>query len=337
MVLMDRFMAWNTESDNIAIPYTIKIETSQENWVNSVDTLTRKTRAIPSQAIKGIGFMEGVTTTRVSPNNNPLQERPTLYKERRYSLNCIDNIQNHSLNDYELTKLNSIPFSAKIETLSEFDLMDILKEGLLDDFAKSIDGVIERQFNLAPLRYVGTATAGYVLTTNGTATATNSSALNTYHIRKMVLELKKRNVPGWAEVDGDYVMIVSHEAAESILGAVESVNQYTESGYKKILNGEIGRYYGCRFVEDGFATRFTYSATAGTATAKSWTNSLSLEGYMFGSPTVREAIVIPEQVRMKVVTDYGRSKGLAWYFLGGYAIERSDEPNARIIKWDSAA
>lgn len=232
---------------------------------------------------------------------------------------------------------NSIPFTAKLEALSEFDIMDILKEGLLDDAVKCMDGLIEREFNLTPLRYVGTAAAGAVITTNGTATATNSSAFNAYHVRKMKLELEKRNVPGWADFDGDYICIASVEAIESLEGALESVNQYTEQGYKKIINGEVGRLYGVRFVKDGFATRYTYSATAGTATAKSWTNSLSLEAYMFGSPTVREAVVIPEEVRMKVVTDYGRSKGIGWYTMRGYAIERSDEPNARIIKWDSAA
>jgi hypothetical protein len=40
---------------------------------------------------------------------------------------------------------------------------------------------------------------------------------------------------------------------------------------------------------------------------------------------------------MKVVTDYGRSKGIGWYFLGGWELEWQDEPNTRIIKWDSAA
>ena len=37
-----------------------------------------KTRAIRSQAIEGIGSMEGSTTREVSPNNNLPHERPTL-------------------------------------------------------------------------------------------------------------------------------------------------------------------------------------------------------------------------------------------------------------------
>jgi len=229
---------------------------------------------------------------------------------------------------------NSIPFTFKIETLSEFDIKSIVREGLLDDAVKVIDGEIEREFNKTPLRYVGTATAGKVITTNSVATATNSSVLNSYHVRKMRLELEKRNVPTWS---GDYVMICSLEALESLEGAIESIHQYTESGITKIFNGEVGRLHGVRFVKDSFASRYTYDSTAGTATLKTWVNDLSLEGYMFGAPTVKEGLVVPEEIRMKVTTDYGRSKGLGWYGLFGWSLMWEAEANARIIKWDSGA
>ncbi len=58
--------------------------------------------------------------------------------------------------------------------------------------------------------------------------------------------------------------------------------------------------------------------------------------YIFGKDTVKEAIAVPEEVRLKVTTDYGRSKGMAWYFLGEWKIMWETEANARIIKWDSA-
>jgi N4-gp56 family major capsid protein len=234
---------------------------------------------------------------------------------------------------------NSIPFTFKVTTLSKFDLEKIIKEGLMDDMTKCLDGVVEREFNSTLLRYVGSSTTTYALTTNGTATAVNTSVLNTYHVRKMALELKKRNVPGWGSANGDYAMICSHEAMEGMFAALESVNQYTDSGQKKIYNGEVGRYFGIRFIEDGFATRFTYSASARTATAKSWAQTQSLDGYMFGSPTVMEAVVVPEEVRMKEVTDYGRSHGIAWYFMGGYKLvwDTSGGGDSRIIKWDSAS
>lgn len=232
---------------------------------------------------------------------------------------------------------NSLPFTQKVTTLSKFDLEKIIKEGLMDDMVKCIDGVIEQQFAATPLYYVGSSTTTYALTTNGTATATNTSVLNTYHIRKMILELKKRNVPGWGSANGDYACIASHEAMEGMFAALESVVQYTDAGQKRIYAGEVGRYFGVRFIEDGFATRYTYSAANRTATAKSWTQAQSLDAYVFGSPTVMEAVVVPEEIRIKEVTDYGRSHGIAWYYLGGAKIVWNTADDARIIKWASAA
>lgn len=231
---------------------------------------------------------------------------------------------------------NTIPFTFKIESLSEFEIKEIIREGLLDDAVKCLDGSIERKFNECKLRYVSTATnAAGTVTTAGTAATTNTSAFNAFHVRKMVSELKTRNVPGFTGINNDYVCICSIEALEGLYADVEDIWQYTESGYQKILNGEVGRYYGTRFVEDTFATRYTYSPSAKTATAKSWTGTKSLDAYAFGSPTVREAIVVPEEIRQKLTTDYGRSKGLGWYALLGWAIERDTAPNTRIIKWDS--
>jgi len=230
---------------------------------------------------------------------------------------------------------NSIPFSFKSEALSEFDVKEIVRGGLLDDAAKVLDGKVERRYNETKLRFVGTSTTAHTLTTNGTATVTNTSILNSRHVRKMRLELEKRNVPAY---EGDsYVCIASLEAIESLEGAMEGVNQYTETGVHKIYNGEVGRLHGVRFVKDFYASRFTVDAAARTATAKSWTKAQSLDAYMFGKGVVREAIVVPEEIRMKVVTDYGRSKGIAWYFLGGWALEWDTEGDSRIIKWDSGA
>lgn len=137
---------------------------------------------------------------------------------------------------------NSIPFSFKVESLSKFDVRDIVRGGLLDDAVKCIDGQIERQFNACALRYVGVTTVSGSNTTNTTAAATNTSQLNSFHIRKLALELKKRNVPGYNKLGGDYAMICSLEAYENIIGSVESINQYTTQGYEKILNGEQGRW-----------------------------------------------------------------------------------------------
>jgi len=247
----------------------------------------------------------------------------------------MDNMQSRGLNGHGVTKLLAIPFTFKIEALSEFDIKQIVKGALLDDCVKVIDSVVEREFNKTANVYVGTSTSTGTFYTASSATATNTSVLNTYHINRMAAFLRNLNVPGFPGLNGDYVFICAPDQMQEIKGALTSIYQYTELGLKYIANGEVGRYNGVRFVEDNFATRYTLSS--GTATAISWTKGQSGPGYMFGSPTVRECVAVPEEIRVKVPTDYGRSQGIAWYGLFGWGIEWADTSNARIVKWASNA
>ena len=74
------------------------------------------------------------------------------------------------------------------------------------------------------------------------------------------------------------------------------------------------------------------------STAKAlWTNGDSNWAFFFGAETVAEAIAIPEEIRGKIPGDYGRDKGVGWYFLGGYGIMHTTASQARIVMWDSAA
>jgi len=90
-----------------------------------------------------------------------------------------------------------------------------------------------------------------------------------------------------------------------------------------IMNGEIGRYEGMRFVEQTNIAKET------------WSNAKSNWCFFMGEDTVAEAIACPEEIRGKIPTDYGRSKGIAWYYLGGFGIVHAAEKNSRIVKWSS--
>jgi hypothetical protein len=50
-------------------------------------------------------------------------------------------------------------------------------------------------------------------------------------------------------------------------------------------------------------------------------------------------MVVPEEMRGKIPGDFGRDKGVAWYYLGGFGIVHSGaaNKNARIMFWQSAA
>lgn len=221
---------------------------------------------------------------------------------------------------------NSVPYTGKLDDLSEHPVKEIIIKVLRNDAKKAFDIAAHAQFDATPLRVVptgGTATDAVTLTTNGTATLTNTVALGKGHVKAIVDLMKERNIPPY--MGDDYIALAHPSTFRTLRNDVESVHQYVDKGFQMILNGEIGRYEGVRFVEQTNIAKETF------AQAKSnWC-------FFFGDDTVAEGIAIPEEMRGKIPTDYGRSRGIAWYYLGGFGIVHTAAAQARIVKWDSAA
>lgn len=221
---------------------------------------------------------------------------------------------------------NSVPYTGKLDDLSEHSVTEVIDKVLKNDAKKAFDIASHAQFDLTPLRVVptsGTATDSVALTTNGTATETNAVGMGKDHVKAIVDLMKERNIPPY--MGDDYGCLGHPSTFRKLKNDLESVHQYTPEGFRMILNGEIGRYENTRFFEQ------TNIAKAGFTNAKSdW-------AYYFGGDTVAEAIVIPEEMRGKIPSDYGRSRGIAWYYLGGFGIVHTAAAQARIVKWDSAA
>ena len=210
--------------------------------------------------------------------------------------------------------------------MSEQPVKEIIKKVLVNDAKKAIDTEAYTEFNKAPMRAVATATGAVSMTYNGTATATNSIALNTSHVKLIVETMKERNVPPY--MNDDYYALAWPSTYRTFKTQLEAKSLYVETGFSHIMNGEIGRYEGCRFIEQ------TNIAKA------SWDNSLSDWCFFMGEDTVAEAIAIPEEIRGKIPSDYGRNRGIAWYALLGFGLAHTADmdsgANARIVKWDSA-
>jgi len=221
---------------------------------------------------------------------------------------------------------NSVPYSGKLDDLSEHPVKEIINKVLKNDAKKAFDSAAHDQFNATPLRVVptaGTATDAVTLTTNGTATLTNNVALGKNHIKAIVDLMKERNIPPY--MGDDYFGLAHPTTFRTLKNDLETVHQYVDQGFQMIMNGEIGRYEGVRFIEQ-------------TNVAKeAFTNAKSNWAFFFGDDTVAEAIAVPEEMRGKIPTDFGRSKGIAWYYLGGFGLVHPVAANARIVKWDSAA
>jgi N4-gp56 family major capsid protein len=215
---------------------------------------------------------------------------------------------------------NSVPYSGKLDNLSKFPIEDVIKKVLKNDCVKYLDRGAWTQFNQTLLRVIassGTDTAAIQLYTNGTVTGTNSIALNNGHVKSIVDTMKERNIPAY--IADDYYAIAWPTTLRTFKNNLETIHQYSDTGFALIMNGEIGRYENTRFIEQ-----------TNIAKGTGWC-------FFFGNDTVAEAIAVPEEMRGKIPTDYGRSKGIAWYYLGGFGIVHTLAVNCRIVKWDSAA
>jgi len=234
----------------------------------------------------------------------------------------------------------AVPYTGMLDNLSKHPVQEIINKVLKNDAKKALDGQAWYQFNQTLLRVVassGTDTTAVTLTTNGTATGTNSVNLHKNHIKSIVDVMKERNIPPY--MGDEYFGIAWPTTWRPVKNDLESVYQYRDEGFQMIYNGEIGKFEGVRFIEQTNIPHGIYNSgnyvTSASFTA--WANGQSDWAFFFGEDTVAEALVVPEEVRGKIPSDYGRSKGIAWYYLGGFAITQTQALQTRIVKWDSAA
>lgn len=236
---------------------------------------------------------------------------------------------------------NSVPYTGKLDDLSKHPVTEIIHKVLKVDAKETLDGAAWAQFNATVTRVAptgGTSTTSVTLEV-GTPTITNNTPLTNSHVKAISDIMKEANVPPYT--GDDYYAIGWPTTFRTFKNSLEAIRQYVETGFQMIANGEIGRYEGMRFVEQtAIAHGGAFNATSYTfRNPVPWTNGASDWVFFFGEDTVAEAIVIPEEIRGKIPTDFGRSRGIAWYYLGGFGLVHgatvADSYNSRIFKWDS--
>ena len=228
---------------------------------------------------------------------------------------------------------NSVPYTKKLDDLSEHPVTEIIHKVLKNDARKALDIAAHAQFTASLLRVVGSGASGSEIievTENGTPAATDNVALGKEHVKLIADELAERDVPTF---DGtNFMGLFRPRALRALKNDLEAIHQYVSEGWHVIMNGEKGRYEGIRFIE-----QTNVAAAGGTFSTPDATGARD-RGFFFGQDTVVEAFSIPEEIRGKIPTDFGRSRGIAWYALLGYGIVHNDSANVaqnRIMVWDS--
>ena len=240
---------------------------------------------------------------------------------------------------------NGVPYTGMLDNLSKHPVQEIINKVLKNDAKKTLDAQAWYQFLQSPLQLsagagtstIGTDTTIVTLATTGTQTVTNNVNLHKNHIKSIVDIMKERNTPPYA--GDEYFGIAWPTTWRPVKNDLESVYQYRDEGFQMIFNGEIGKFEGVRFIEQTNISKGNYGSGRYTSAASftAWTNGQSDNAYFFGEDTVAEAIVVPEEMRGAIPTDFGRSKGIAWYYLGGFALTQTQAAQARIYHWSSAA
>lgn len=236
---------------------------------------------------------------------------------------------------------NAVPYTGLLDNLSKHPVQEIINKVLKNDAKKGIDSQAWFQFYQTPLKMgafgagTGTDTSVVTLSTTGTAPNINGVNLHKNHIKSIVDIMKERNTPPYA--GDEYMGIAWPTTWRPVKNDLESVYQYRDEGFQMIYNGEIGKFEGVRFIEQTNVPKGVYGSgnyqTASNFTA--WSAGLSDNAFFFGEDTVAEAIVVPEEMRGAIPTDFGRAKGIAWYYLGGFALTQTQAKQARIYQWAS--
>ena len=134
--------------------------------------------------------------------------------------------------------MNSIPWTGKLEALSEFDINDPTMRVLRDDMASTLDKAAGLRFKLSQRKYVCLTTASGTLESRAagnTMASANIAKVNptVYHIKEVVDYLRRKNIPPY---DGeDYVGIFSVNA----LRGVYDSDEFQEAA----KYGEVGSPY----------------------------------------------------------------------------------------------
>jgi hypothetical protein len=160
-------------------------------------------------------------------------------------------------------------------------------------------------------------------------------AMTTQHISAITDVMKEQDIPAY--MGDEYFGIAWPTTWRWARNQLEYVYMYRDEGFQMIYNGEIGKFEGVRLIEQTGIPKGNYYGSGSYISPMSFlprVNSWSDWAFFFGQDTVAEALVVPEEIRAKIPTDYGRSKGISWYYCGATALVHPQPSNSG---WETPA
>ena len=251
------------------------------------------------------------------------------FPETKFSL-IQDNLQ---VTEYG----NSIPWTGKLETLSEFNPQQPVQKVILNDQNKVLDEKVASILNTSDLCYIATGATTQAWDVDGTPSTLATTQFNFFHLKEMV-DAARKGIFGSGNVgkiippmsDGNYGLVLSVTAARGLFDDAEYQEAAKFTYPRKLFAGEIDEItYGCRILRCN---------NSGALSETKGTNSIG-EALLLGDDSIIEGVALKEELRYKLAVKYGRDHGLAWYAILGFKKpwDYSADGEEHIIRFTSSA
>jgi len=211
---------------------------------------------------------------------------------------------------------NSIPWTGKLETLSEFNPSQPVQKVILNDQKKVLDEAVATELKTTDVIYEPTSTSTQAWNVDGVAGAAGVGQFNMFHLKEMV-DAADKGIFGAGNTgniiprmsDGNFALILSVNAQRGLFDDPE-YQEFAKFSYpRKLFNGEIDEItYGCRIIKNN---------NSGALSETQGANDIG-QALLLGDDPIIEGVALKEELRYKLAVKYGRDKGLAWYAVLGF-------------------
>lgn len=225
------------------------------------------------------------------------------------------------------------PYTEESDTYSQFSIPNIVENQLSDHSAKALDYRAFYAFDATKIVYTPTGSDAAPLFTwsaTGSAGATAARDLQIFDLKNIIDAFKKGKygslitaapVQPWDGVN--YFQIASVDSCRAQKDDPEWEKAIYYGDPSRLFDGEEGRIYRCRTIEDNHIL--------GTLTG-----GYRGQSFFCGKDAVMECVALPEEVRIGQPADFDRDRAVAWVYMGGFSLiwsfNATTEKDNRVVK-----
>lgn len=205
---------------------------------------------------------------------------------------------------------DGVAYTKKAKSIAEYAIDEQLRRLLEMNVTETMDTIVGTEFQTADVFYIPTGTTGTPTGTvdkDGTVSTAATRSLQAWDFRYIGTQLKVDRIPTY---DGSrYLAVCNPWALWSIFNDTHAAGYVEMHKYdmpEALIKGEIGAYFGFRFVEETNVLSSTLNNTA-----------FNGEVIIIGDDAVVEALVQPEMIKMET-WNFDRFIGIAWNTYTGF-------------------